>query len=849
MDPFSLPIYNHEDELLAALSNHRVVVIEGPTGSGKTTQLPRIILRNGLSDGVIGVTQPRRIAAVSVAWRIAEEMQVELGAEVGYAIRFDDRTSPETRIKLMTDGILLMEARTDPLFSRYGVIVVDEAHERTLNIDFTLGLLHRALSQRPDLKVVVSSATLQPEVFQRYFTRAIGEDVPVVSIDARPFPVDIVYRPLEVDAPEAVMEAVAGEVVAMHRRRDPGAVLAFLSGEAAIKGTAELLAMSKIAGDLEIVPLYGKLTREEQERAFIETEDKRKVVLATNIAETSITVPDVRCVIDSGLAKVPRVHSKTGITTLREEGISRASAEQRAGRAGRTAPGRCVRLYSRRSFDQRPAFTDEEILRLELSDVVLRLIHLGVHDIEDFPLPTPPPKQALQAALGLLEGMGAIDRQRHLTSIGQRMMPFPLTPQLARMVVEAADRYPNVLDEVLMVVAFLSARPPYLYPQGEETQARAAQERLAHPLGDATTAVTTLRTFNKSQRPAGFCEASYLDPTIMAFIAKVHGQLADIATTHGMEVKGGGRPEDVVRAVASGFAPQILRSRGRVYEGPGDAAIAIHPSSSLFGKNARYVVASEIVVSNRAYARFVSLMRPEWIPEANPELAARWQLDTKRKRRDEEAAAPRVREEVPQTLMLGTVVVPVVNKRGKPFLPIPVSEVPNLTRVSLADVPEPVLRWHAVLEQGPHKWGRGTSLAELLCVLPHLPLPEGELAPIRDVPQGALLETDINLHTLTRFVDRVLEPGLPYRGKHPGWLTLVSNGETGFWFEVVGDFPDAVTTTLGALHDLLHALPTTDPLHARVATLIETVDARAEALDLALDAAKRVTRGRSRRRG
>ncbi|TNF27639.1 MAG: ATP-dependent RNA helicase [Deltaproteobacteria bacterium] len=842
MDPKSLPIYNHEEEILRALERHRVIVIEGPTGSGKTTQLPKILLANGLSNGIIGVTQPRRIAAVSVAWRIAAELEVPLGAEVGYAIRFDDKTSRATEIKVMTDGILLMEARTDPDFSRYGVIIVDEAHERTLNIDFTLGLLHRALSRRSDLKVVVSSATLQPEIFKRYFSAVAGGEVPVVHIDARPFPVEIRYQPPPSDGPEAMMDAVAREVFAIEKAREPGSVLVFLSGEAMIKGTRELIEMSRLSRDMEVLPLYGKLTREEQELVFEEPKDKRKIVLATNIAETSITVPDVRFVIDSGLAKVPRVNQKTGITTLREEGISRASAEQRAGRAGRTAPGRAVRLYGKRAYLARPEYTDEEILRLELSDVVLRLINLGIRDIEDFPLPTPPPRQALKAALGALHDMGAIDRQRNLTPVGERMMPFPLTPALARMVVEAGDRYPDVVDEVITVGAFLSARPPYLYPQGEEAQARAAQERLAHPLGDALTAVQTFKLYARSKNPEGFCEAHYLDPSIMAFIQKAHGQLCDIARAGGIEVRGGGDPNDVVRAVAVGFANGILRQRGRVYDGPGDMTIAIHPSSSLFGSSARYVVAADIVVSNRAYARFVSMMRTEWVVQANPELASKWGLDTrKRKKREEELPQPKG---APQTLILGDVVVPVVVRKGRPLVRVPAEEAPRLHTVSLSSVPEQALRWRALLEHGYFKWGRGSSLAELLCLLPHLPLPEGAPAPIPDVPLGALLESDRNLHTLGRFVDRVLEPGLPHRGRNPGWLTLVSNGETAFWFEVVDDYPDALGTTLHAVRDLMHALPLQDPLHPKLEELGERLDARMIEVEHALDAAKRLLKRR-----
>jgi len=840
MDPTTLPIYRYERAILDALAEHRVIVLEGPTGSGKTTQLPKILLRGGLDAGVIGVTQPRRIAAVSVAWRIAEELGVPLGHEVGYAIRFDDRTGPETVVKIMTDGILLMEARTDSTFSRYGVIVVDEAHERTLNIDFTLGLLHRALRRRPDLRVVVSSATLQPETFQRYFRGAIGE-VPVISIDARPFPVDIVYRPTGSESPDAVMEGVRQEVMAIHRAGEAGAILVFLTGEAMIKGTRDLLERQPGGRDLLVMPLYGKLTREEQEQVFRVPERGRKVVLATNIAETSITVPDVRYVVDTGLAKVPRVHNRTGITTLREEGISRASAEQRAGRAGRTAPGRAVRLYAKRAFMSRPAYTDEEILRLDLSDVVLRLINLGIHDIEDFPLPTAPPRDALQAALDALMDMGAIDSERRLTRIGERMMPFPLTPALARMVVEAAENHPDVVDETLIVGAFLSARPPFLYPQGEESEARAAQDQLAHPLGDALTAVQTLRRYRAARNTESFCAAHYLDPNIMAFIDKAHGQLSEIAGKQGVTIAGGGDPTRVIRCVARGFARQILRgSRGHTYEGPGDVPVAIHPSSSVFGARAPFVVAAEIVVSTRAYARFVSLMRPEWVPEANPELARRWGLN--RRRRDA-PEADATRRPMPRTLELGEVSVPVVIKRGRPTLFLAAELLPSLQRVSLTSVPRWALPLRTQIEHGRMKWGQSASLAEVLCLLPHLPIPEGEPERIRDVPQGALLESDRNQHTLARFVDRVLSPGLPQRGKHPGWLTLISNGETGFWFEVIGDYPDAVATTLESLRDLIRAVPPGDPLHTRLEALEATVEERALAVTAAMDAARRATRG------
>ncbi|MBL8787250.1 MAG: ATP-dependent RNA helicase, partial [Deltaproteobacteria bacterium] len=685
MDPKTLPIYSYESEIVRALTDHRVLVLEGPTGSGKTTQLPKILQRAMVTDKIIGVTQPRRIAAVSVAWRIADELGVQIGEDVGYAIRFDDSTSAQTSIKIMTDGILLQEARTDPDFSRYGVVVVDEAHERTLNIDVTLGLLHRALQRRRDLRVVVSSATLQPLLFQRYFESAVGH-VPVVSIDARPFPVETVYKPARSDDEDAIVEAATLEVTDICRSPDEGHILVFLAGEGAIRQTYEKLALSRLPRDVVLLPLYGKLTRAEQERVFDEIPGARKVVLATNIAETSITVPGVRFVIDSGVAKVPRFQPRSGMSTLFEEGISKASADQRAGRAGRTAPGKCIRLYTARSYAGRPDFTDEEITRLDLTEVVLRLIDLGVKEVESFPLPTPPKKKAVEAAIKMLTGMGAIDHERNLTRIGQRMMPFPLSPPLSRMVVEAADRFPTVVDEVLMVAAFMSAHSPFLYPQGEEAEARAMQQNLHHPSGDAVTAVITLGRYLAANNPDGFAKEHYLDKDVMAFVRKAHVQLKDIAQGIGIAIQRGGDFSLIVRSVAAGYAHQIMRLHGRVYEGMGETLVSIHPSSSLFGSRAPFVVAADVVVSTRPYARNVSALKPEWVADVNPDLARDWKI-AQPKKKDLAVRGDIPRDAMPKTLPLGKVTALVEDRRGKPIVHLDASKAKELGKVDLKSLP------------------------------------------------------------------------------------------------------------------------------------------------------------------
>lgn len=845
-----LPVWRHEQELIDALRDHQVVIVEGPTGSGKTTQLPRLLLRAGLTDKVIGVTQPRRIAAVSVAWRIAEELGVELGKEVGYTIRFEDVTDPETtRVKVMTDGILLQEARTDRTLSAYDVIMIDEAHERSLNIDFALGLLHQIITNRPDLRVIVSSATLSPETFQRFFADVAGE-VPLVSIDARPYPVDIQYRPAESSFWKDLVWAAAQEVVRIHRSGEPGHMLVFHSGEAAIKQCIELIYREPGTKDLEVLPLYGRLRREEQELVFKEFDGRRKVICATNIAETSITVPGVRFVLDTGVAKVPRVQASSGIVALREEPISKASCDQRAGRAGRTGPGVCVRLYPEFSYRERPEFTDEEILRLDLTETALRLIDLGVKDIEDFPFPTPPPLKRVQAGIENLLAMRAIDADRNLTPVGERMVPFPLAPPLARMIVEAAERYPDVVDEVLIVGAFMSARSPYLFPAGEEKQARAAQDALASPMGDAVTDVTTFTAYQDARDKRTFCRRYYLDAHIMGFIAKAHDQLADIARWQGIEVKGGGSPADLIRAFAAAFAQNVMMAHGRQYEGPGQDAIHLHPSSSLYSDPPRFVVAGDLIISGRTYAHRVSRLEAAWVREINPQAADRWNIRLKSKKK-REAVPP---EELPAVLRLGErdpVECAVRARRGAPRVEIRLEDVPRLVAQLPVRLPNKEARWEAKLvdEQStgkkgkPTSWGAGTPLGALLELLPELPLPAPGEVPVSDLPEGALLDLERNLHTIERYLDRVLLPMKPTRSRRPGWAMLAANGGGAYWFEVIPNYPDAVDSTVYALGDLQDRLPPGDPFAEQVGERLVDANARQETLRRIFEAHKRRPKG------
>ena len=842
-----LPVDRQADELLDAIRHNQVVVVEGATGSGKTTQIPRILLHAGLTDRVIGVTQPRRIAATSVAHRIATLEGAAIGGLVGHCIRFDDKTSDATRIKVMTDGILLEEARTDRDFEQYGVLMIDEAHERTLNIDVTLGLLARALRRRADLRVVVSSATLDPERFVEFFGRH-GQRVPSVHIDARPFPVDIRYRPpaLEHDRDERLY-ALCDEIERICRGRDPGHVLCFLTGEGPIQHTLMELRRRRLDKVCELLPLYGALLQEEQERVFDEF-GRRKVVLSTNIAETSITVPDVRFVIDTGVAKVPRVDPRTGIRTLAEEPISRASCDQRSGRAGRTAPGVAIRLYHKRDYERRPEFADEEILRLDLREVVLRLIDLGIHDVEGFELPTPPSRHRLKSATEWLVGMGLIDSNRTLTARGRIVTPFPLTPPLGVMVAHAAEHYPEALDEVLLVAAFLSARRPFLFPVGQENEARAAQSAFQDPRGDVLTLLHLHAGWRAATDKERFCQRAYADPHILAFVAHAHEQLRDIARRVGLPVDAGaeraghgkGNAEAVVRSFAAGFRDQILHNEGRHYSGVGGARVVVHPGSSCSGTEARFIVASEIIVLARTYASGVATLKPDWIASLDPELAERMNL---RQRREEPKRAPRTT--YPDAVEVGEVRLPIVERRGRVQVDIPYAALDALATLppsAIRHVEPRLLSLKARVLSGEHAWAAGTPLGVLLRLLPSMPVPAPDADLDAKVPEGVLFESDRNLHGLLRHLGALLQPLKPQRGR-PGWLALVANGAGGFWLEIMTSWPDAVEATALGIEALAGALDDSDPAVFEIEGEARRIEAIAEHVQRAKSERKRGRRG------
>ena len=839
-----LPIYKHQDEINAALAEHSVIVVQGPTGCGKTTQLPRILLRNPQITGRIGLTQPRRIAAVSVANRIAHEIGCTLGEEVGYAIRFDDKTSEETMVKVMTDGILLQESRTDHLYSQYQVIIIDEAHERSLNIDLALGLLKMAIEARPELRVIISSATIRAEMFQKYFSRkGDGSDVPLISIQARTYPVEIVYRAVDGRERNAVPEALVGEVKRIHREGEAGHILCFLPGQGAILQSQELLQTAQATergyGDLWILPLYGQLSREEQERVFDEVPGKRKVVLATNIAETSITIPDVRYVIDSGIAKIPRFNNQTHVTVLREEGVSQASLAQRAGRAGRTAPGKCIRLFAEEKLGDREAFTDEEISRLELSEVLLRLIDIGILDVETFPFPTRPPHQAILDALSELRRLGAIDEGNRLTFIGQKMVIFPLSPRLARVVIEAGMKYPSVLEDVIIAVSWLSVKSPLLYPPEHEAQAKRAHSRLAHPMGDLLTGVSIVHKYADEVNKKEFCRKNYLDPDTMAFVLKSSQQIEELAETVGLISQPDGQENDIIRAFLSAYGDQCLVLHGRSYVTPSNINVVLHPSSALYDAMPKLIMALEFIQSTRIYAEQASVVRSAWLKDYGIEVdlsqdggrrgVQSYGAERKKQRRfersrealgldaslhrprresDPKAAqtrpvvsvggrklfrvsradsvqpskAPAAARAVPgEVLVAGRALACTTTSHRQPLVVLSIEDLRAISRVRPLSDDKSVLNMRTSLRSGNYEVLRNYRLGELVEVAQALDLIDGRLYVPDSIPLGASLSVTANGKILRRALPYLGHCHVGQRGKN-GYLTM-AGAEDIFWFE------------------------------------------------------------------
>ncbi|MFT5781130.1 MAG: ATP-dependent helicase HrpA [Pseudomonas sp.] len=623
----SLPIAAKRDEIKAAISKHQVVVIAGETGSGKTTQLPKICLELGRGlTGLIGHTQPRRIAARSVATRVAEELNTPLGGLVGYQVRFEDQSSDSTLVKLMTDGILLAETQHDRYLDKYDTIIVDEAHERSLNIDFLLGFLKTLLARRPDLKLIITSATIDLARFSAHFNGA-----PIVEVSGRTFPVETWYRPLlgeqdengemvedDLSVDQAIIKTL-DELAAFERSEGklPGDVLVFLPGEREIRDCAEMLRKANLK-HAEILPLYARLSPAEQQKIF-QRRPGRKIVLATNVAETSLTVPGIRYVIDSGTARISRYSYRAKVQRLPIEAVSQASANQRKGRCGRVEPGLCVRLYSEEDFNSRPGFTDPEILRTNLAAVILQMLHLRLGAIEDFPFIEPPDGKAISDGFNLLQELSAVNRESQLTPLGRQLARLPVDPRLGRMLLEAAKQ--GSLQEVLIVASALSVQDVRERPPERQQAADQAHAQWKDIDSDFAGLVNLWRGFEEQRLALGasplrsWCRKNFLNYLRLREWRDSHRQLSLICKE--LQLTLNTTPADfpkLHKAVLAGLLSQIgQKTEDGDYLGARQRRFWIHPSSGLGKKRPQWLMAGELVETTKLYARQVAKIEPDWI--------------------------------------------------------------------------------------------------------------------------------------------------------------------------------------------------------------------------------------------
>src|SRR4051794_4754278 len=631
--PEALPVSRRKDDILAAIRDHQVVVVAGETGSGKTTQIPKICLELGRGvRGQIGHTQPRRIAARTVAERIAEELDRPLGSTVGYKVRFTDQVSDDTMIKVMTDGILLAEIQNDRQLHRYDTLIIDEAHERSLNIDFILGYLRELLPRRPDLKLIITSATIETQRFAEHFSDMSGKPAPVIEVTGRTYPVEVRYRPLvttaedDTEEPVDLLDGIAEAVDELGREGD-GDILVFLSGEREIRDTADLLGKRNLR-NTEIVPLYGRLSAAEQHKVF-ERHSGRRVVLATNVAETSLTVPGIRYVIDPGTARISRYSSRLKVQRLPIEPISQASANQRKGRCGRVADGICIRLYAEEDFTTRPEFTEPEILRTNLASVILQMTNLGLGDLAKFPFIDPPDRRNVNDGVKLLEELGALD-ERKLTPLGRQLAQLPVDPRLARMVIEADKQ--ECVAEVMVVAAALSIQDPRERPADKQQQADEKHARFTDKESDFFSYLNLWKYLrDKQQELSGnqfrrMCRAEFLNYLRVREWQDIYAQLRQVARTLGLslaedreELADGQR---VHTALLAGLLSHIgLKDTDkREYLGARGAKFAIFPGSALFKKQPRWVMSAELVETSRLWGRVNARIEPEWAEKLAPHL-------------------------------------------------------------------------------------------------------------------------------------------------------------------------------------------------------------------------------------
>jgi ATP-dependent helicase HrpA len=640
--PEELPISANRGAIRKAIEENPVVIVCGETGSGKTTQLPKICLEAGRGvSGAIGHTQPRRIAARAVATRIAEELQTPLGQLVGYKLRFQDRSSPQGLIKLMTDGILLAETQGDRFLEHYDTIIVDEAHERSLNIDFLLGYLKWLLPKRPDLKIVITSATIDPERFSQHFDGA-----PIINVSGRSYPVEVRYRAVALDEDDETavdeQDAILGAVDELWSEQ-PGDILVFLSGEREIRETAESLRKHH-PENCEILPLYSRLGQDEQQRVF-KPAGRRRIVLATNVAETSLTVPGIRAVIDTGVARISRYSHRSRLQRLPIEKISQASASQRSGRCGRVGPGVAIRLYSEEDFQARPEFTEPEIQRTNLAAVILQMHALKLGDIEAFPFVEPPDGKFIRDGQRTLRELGALTEAGELTETGRRLAKLPLDPRLGRILLAGAEEH--CLEEVAIIAAALSVPDPRDRPADKQTQADQKHAPLRDEQSDFLALLKLWRLWNEKREQLSraklraWCKENFLSYLRLIEWHDVHGQVMEVVKGE-LAMKLDAKPAEypaIHRALLAGLLSQVAQRKEQgEYLGANGTRLAIHPGSGQFRARPAWIVSAEQVQTTKVYARTVARIDPKWVEEVGAHLVKRQHYEPHWERRAARAA-------------------------------------------------------------------------------------------------------------------------------------------------------------------------------------------------------------------
>ncbi len=804
-----LPVYQHRQEIIDSLNENQVIVVESPTGSGKTTQLPIILHEAGFDNNLcVGITQPRRIATLSVCDFIKKQVE-DKDSFVGYKMRFHDTTTPSTKIKVMTDGILLMELKSDPLLKNYSVMLIDEAHERSLNIDFILGMLKDVMSQRPEFKVIISSATINTKKFSSFFNNC-----PIVSIDSKLFPIEEFYISEKISNPDLLNSRIV-KIVKENANEESGDILIFLPGELDIKNCVKALIKSDPKEKLIIYPLYGRLSKEEQEEVFTPTPDgKTKVVVSTNIAETSITIDNISTVIDSGLAKINFYNQKNFTSSLITLPISKSSAMQRRGRAGRTRSGKCYRLYSKKSYNSRDMFTLEEILRTDLSEVVLRMSDLGIYDYEHFPFITKPNKDAIKSAEHTLKIINAIDDKRHLSSIGEFMVKFPLLPRHSRVVAEAIFNYPSVINEVLIAISFLSSKTPFILPPDKVDEARAAHKTFNNAkYGDFASYITIFKAFSSIESKTDrmeFCKTNFLDYQSMGEILHINEQLGDIISENDIPLTGNGSMHDYICCIASGLKQFIcIKEFGYMYNTLFANKIFIHPGSADFRNLPKYIVAGELVQTSRLFARSVSPIQEEWLNDI--EKGLKYELESKLDNLDSNKKGKKKKKEkrVEETLLKGGSITIYnrnyklfKNKKGKKEIriaQIPYNDLSYLLKKHF-ETNKPIQNIKAeIVYQGRIIHKNGAFYANL-ALADHYNNPKNSIS---FVPMGNYYVEDIE-DILANF-DKILK--LTPHGSNQYYFIKFHASRNGvFFFEPTRDYSKAINDTLYSLLELIEAL-------------------------------------------